>query len=155
MNMTEGAVNLVTNTDSESYSEKVQEESKVWQKSVDKGSYAERIEHTEIFSQELEINAQTINVEILEQGDIQASITELAKDPKLAYLKDLQNDPNINWTAVQEAHESWNYEQEGLTAGAAMLISLAVGIATEGSGAALGSTLLSSLATAGDYPKFE
>ena len=81
----------------------------------------------------------------------------LSKQPGYEYLAELDKKNEINWVQVQLIQESFKFEQEGLTPGAAALIAIAVGMATGGTGAlsaasfgitsAAGSAAFSSLAS--------
>ncbi len=52
-------------------------------------------------------------------------------------MAQLDNNPDVNWQQVQEIHDSWDYESQGLTGPAAALVAIAVAIATQGIGAGL------------------
>lgn len=56
-------------------------------------------------------------------------------------MAQLQNDPRVNWKAVAEAHEKWDYKSEGLTGAGAALLSLAVAVATSGWGSGFAASL--------------
>ncbi len=76
-------------------------------------------------------------------GDLSNTINELSKDPNLAWLKDLSTnkDVNIQWNQVATEYKNWNHEEQGLTPQAALVISLAVFIATSGMGAQVAGAL--------------
>jgi filamentous hemagglutinin len=52
-------------------------------------------------------------------------------------LNSLTARTDVNWQPVKLAHESWNYQHEGLTPAGAALLSVAVAVATGGAGAGL------------------
>jgi len=140
---TEGVVSLRTDTSS-TYSQVKQTGSNtVWQSTSDKGALNETVEHTEITAKgEIQvIAAKGITVEYRDSGNVNDSITQLAKQPGLAWMDQLRKNSNVNWQAVAEAHKSWNYKSEGLTGAGAALIALAVAVATSGWGAALTSAM--------------
>jgi len=49
----------------------------------------------------------------------------------------LADRPGVDWKAVALAHDKWDYQQEGLTAEAALMIAIAVAIVSGGTGASL------------------
>uniref|UniRef100_UPI00248E6976 DUF637 domain-containing protein n=1 Tax=Parendozoicomonas sp. Alg238-R29 TaxID=2993446 RepID=UPI00248E6976 len=42
----------------------------------------------------------------------------------------LENDPRVDWSRVQEIHDQWDYESEGLAPAASIVVAIAVAIAT-------------------------
>ncbi len=138
---------LLTDTSS-SYSQvKKSGANVVWQASGDKGAYDQTVEHTEITAAGpvQVLAAQGIRVEYRDTGKVADSIAQLSTQPGLAWMAQLQGDPRVNWQAVAEAHQSWNYKSEGLTGAGAALISLAVAVATSGVGSSLAASVSSSL----------
>ncbi|MCB9093009.1 MAG: DUF637 domain-containing protein [Halobacteriovoraceae bacterium] len=97
----------------------------------------ETAELVEIQAKDLELDTTKVNIDVLAEGDINQAIDELSKDPKLAYLSKLKNDPRINWSAVQEVYDEWDYSSQNLSAAASVIIAIAVSIATSGAGAAI------------------
>jgi Possible hemagglutinin (DUF637) len=55
----------------------------------------------------------------------------------LEYLDQLKARKDVNWQAVELAHDQWSYHQEGLTPAGAALLSIAVAMATGGAGTEL------------------
>ena len=72
-------------------------------------------------------------------GDFKSQIQSLSAQPGMGYLNDLVARKDVNWQAVQLAHDQWSYSQSGLTpAGAALLaVAAAVAWAAGGMGAKL------------------
>jgi filamentous hemagglutinin len=138
-----GEVALLTATSSTYSQDKKSGSNVVWQSTSDKGALNETVEHTEITAKgDIQIiAAKGVTVQYRDTGNINDSITQLAKQPGLAWMDQLRNDPKVNWQAVSEAHQNWNYKSEGLTGAGAALLSLAVAVATSGWGAALTSTM--------------
>lgn len=81
--------------------------------------------------------AKGAEVEIKAQGNLAQSIAALEQMPGTAWVKELANNPNVNWSLVSEAHEHWNYKSQGLTPAASAVLALAVTIATGGAGSGL------------------
>ncbi|WP_189470978.1 DUF637 domain-containing protein [Litchfieldella qijiaojingensis] len=95
-----------------------------------------------------EINAQTVS---------QTIDAMVEADPDLAWLKEMEERGDIDWRRVKEIHDSWEYEQSGLGAGAILVIAIVASVfvgpaaagmlgATGATGAAV-SAAVSSLAT--------
>jgi len=85
-------------------------------------------------------------------GNFEESTAQLAALPGLDYIDQLKARSDVNWQGLSEAHDQWDYKAQGLGPGAAILISLAVMVATGGAGSAAvleaGSTALSTSAAA-------
>lgn len=81
-------------------------------------------------------------------ASLQNQIDLLSAQPGLAYLKDLQANPQVNWEQIKLANEQWSYSQQGLTPAGAALLSIAIAVATNGMGAELlGSSTTAATAT--------
>jgi filamentous hemagglutinin len=81
-------------------------------------------------------------------ASLQNQIDLLSAQPGLAYLKDLQTNPQVNWEQIKLANEHWSYSQQGLTPAGAALLSIAIAVATNGMGAELlGSSTTAATAT--------
>ncbi len=52
-------------------------------------------------------------------------------------MAQLENNPDVNWQQVQEIHDSWDYESQGLTGPAAVLVVIIVTYLTAGAGSGL------------------
>lgn len=142
-----GEIALLTDTSSTFSQEKKTGSSVVWQSTRDKGNADQTVEHTEITATGAiqVIAAQGIRVKYRDTGNVGDSITQLAKQPGLAWMEQLRSDPKVNWQAVAEAHEKWDYKSEGLTGAGAALLSLAVAVATYGVGSGLESFVTKAL----------
>jgi filamentous hemagglutinin len=142
-----GEIALLTDTSSTFSQEKKSGSNVVWQSTRDKGAYDQVVEHTEITATGAiqVIAAQGIRVEYRDTGNVDDSITQLSKQPGLAWMEQLRGDPRVNWQAVAEAHQNWDYKSEGLTGAGAALLSLAVAVATYGVGSGLESLVTEAL----------
>jgi len=58
----------------------------------------------------------------------------VARDPDMAWLKDLADQGEIDWNEVEAVHERWSEEQESLGAGASAVIAIVVTTLTGGTG---------------------
>ncbi len=66
----------------------------------------------------------------------------LSKQPGYEYLAELDKNNEINWVQVQLIQESFKFEQEGLTPGAAALIALAIAVAAGPAGSGLSASMI-------------
>lgn len=66
----------------------------------------------------------------------------LSKQPGYEYLAELDKNNEINWAQVNLIQEHYEFEQEGLTAGAAALIALAIAVASGGAGTGASASLV-------------
>ncbi len=125
-----GGVIALTSTKNLEHS--VEEKSKkglVWQKAKGEGKTDETVVHTEITAENLTLEAgQGIQADIkaIDGKNLQQTIQQLSQNPELAWMAQLDNNPDVNWQQVQEIHDSWDYESQGLTGPAAALVAIAV-----------------------------
>ena len=70
-------------------------------------------------------------------GELKGQIQSLSAQPGMGYLNDLVARKDVNWQAVQLAHDQWSYSQSGLTPAGAALLAVAVTWAAGGMGAKL------------------
>jgi len=149
----QGAVSLLTDTQTSFEQEKKSGSNIVWSSTRDKGHYDETVVHTEIISKDgLEIiSGQGIHVEIRDNGNIRETVDELSKQPGLGWMAQLRDNPDVDWRKVAEIHNSWDYKAEGLSASGAAVIALAVAVAltATGAGSAVAASLLSNTGLAG------
>lgn len=135
-----GTVALLTTKDFDMEQVKEEKKSLLWQSSKDQGHADETVNHVEITAGGT-VNitgADGVVVEYKDFGNLEKSVEILSQVPELAYLAQIKNNPGVNWSAVQEAHEAWDYKAQGLTPAAGAIIAIAVAAATAGAGAALG-----------------
>lgn len=62
-------------------------------------------------------------------GDFTSQVQSLSQLPGMSYIGSLAQRNDVNWQPVKLAYESWQYEQEGLTAAGAALLGAAVALA--------------------------
>jgi filamentous hemagglutinin family protein len=88
----------------------------------------------------------TLNLNIKAGGGVtaqlgqNASLSDLAKQPGMAWVNQLANDPafanSVQWQRVQEEHKKWAQSQTSLGPVASVIVSVVVGVATAGAGTA-------------------
>lgn len=76
-------------------------------------------------------------------------VNRMGNQPGFEYLQEIAKRQDVDFSVVQTAQKEWDYKQEGLTPAAAALISLAVTLATGGSGAGVGANLLGTTTATG------
>lgn len=106
----------------------------IWYKTETSGSYTENVVHNQLLAGgEIRFRAGNgVVVSYRDNGDLNATLNTFARSPDLAWMAALRNDNRVQWNAVQAAAETWHYEDEGLTAPAAALLTIAVTVATSG-----------------------
>ncbi|STZ07685.1 p120 [Moraxella caprae] len=118
----------------------------VWQKTKDSGSIKQTATLPSFVgsSEPTIIALDGVDIQIpISQKDqeagttLQEQIDTLIQQPEYSYLNQFIDREDATWQEIILAEDSWDYEQEGLTPAAAALISIAVGIATNGVGASL------------------
>lgn len=78
----------------------------------------------------------------------QAIAEQLSTQPGMGYLKDLAGRSDIDWQAVNTAHQKWDYSGQGMTQEGAIVLTIVVAIVTYGAGAELaGATTTTTTAT--------
>ncbi|MCK6394605.1 MAG: DUF637 domain-containing protein [Zoogloea sp.] len=115
----------------------VSKKSFAWQNQSGQGEGSETLQVVNIQGP-VSIHARRI-VAQLPEGDFKTQLEKQAAQPGQAWMLQLADRPDVDWKAVALAHDKWDYQQEGLTAEAALMIAIAVSIVTAGSGAALAS----------------
>jgi filamentous hemagglutinin family protein len=152
----DGAINFLTATDTENYSEEGEGSTTVWQYQEGEGAVDETVKHTEISAEgDISITAkQGILVQYREgeQGqNLKQALSKLSQEnPDLLWMSELQDRGDVDWQKIAEAHEQWDYESEGLTEIASLAIVIVVTVLTAGAGTAgAGAALTGASSTAG------
>ncbi len=110
----------------------------VWQKMVNQGSTTETLALPSFTGPSKPVFSAPGGLSVqIPEGNFKSQIQNLSQQPGMGYLNDLTARKDVNWQPVKLAHETWNYQQEGLTPAGAALLSVAVAWATAGQGAAL------------------
>ncbi|WP_157680804.1 hypothetical protein [Moraxella catarrhalis] len=63
-------------------------------------------------------------------------LNRLSTEPGFDYLQDIIHSDDVDFTALRLAQENWDYKEEGLTAGGAAMLAIALSVATAGGGVA-------------------
>ena len=86
-------------------------------------------------------NVSLIAPQITAQMSVKDSAQALAQQPGLQWMGQLSSNPElsgkVNWQQVQEAHDKWDYKQQGLTPAAAAVVAVVVAYFTAGAGTSL------------------
>ena len=131
-----GQVALLTETEIDYEQKKESDDSLLWFSTSDKGHHDETTVHVQIqASGGLTITTQDgVVVEYREAGSLDESLAQLAGTPGLDWLEELRGRDDVNWQAIQEAHEAWDHKAQGLSGVASALIAIALAVVTYGAG---------------------
>lgn len=118
-------------------------QSVVWQSASDEGSETRTVVHTQINAGSgLNVEAKEgIVIEFRKGLKFDEGIESLSKLEGLEWMADLRERDDIDWKEVEETYNSWSEKQEGLSGPAALIITLAIAVATQGAGAGLAGQL--------------
>lgn len=75
-------------------------------------------------------------------------VDQLASQPGLGYLNDLAGRDDIDWQAIEAAHDQWDYKHEGLTKEGAIVLTIVVAYFTAGAGSSMATTGTTTTTTA-------
>ncbi|PKU21515.1 DUF637 domain-containing protein [Telmatospirillum siberiense] len=143
-----GTLSLLSATDSSYLSQTSSKSSAAWQSTSDKGHNDTTVVMTGLQAGgNLSVSAAKIVADYKSTGDLQASLTALAADPKTAWVAQLATKDAVTWQAVQEAHKKWDHESQGLSAAASAIIAIVLAAVTGGAG--LGAMLAEAAGMAG------
>ena len=109
-------------------------ESAVWQSMSDEGVERQTVVHTEITAPGgLEVRAADgIVVQYRAGLPLNEAIEGLSDLEGLAWMQALRGRDDVDWQAVDEVHRQWQEEAEGLSGPAAVVIAIAIAVATHG-----------------------
>lgn len=133
---TAGKLNLdvVQTTEQQSSSGKASDLS--WQSVRGSGHVDETTHYNQLGS-----NVTIIAPQITAQMSVKDSAQALAQQPGLQWMGQLSSNPElaskVNWQQVQEAHDKWDYKQQGLSPAAAAVVAIVVAYFTAGAGTSL------------------
>lgn len=134
-----GKVHLAADKTIQMFSQQRSGKNAVWQRQQQKGYQNETAQLTHIQAKEGSEIAGTQGTVV----DFVGTLDQLQNNPQTAWIKTLRNAPNVQWTEINEVHKKWSKKVQGLTPAAGIVLSLAIAIATQGTGA----TLISGLTT--------
>lgn len=105
-----------------------------WQRMAGEGSTTESLAQPNITGT-LSLSAPGGVVASLPEGEFKTRLQEQAALPGQAWLTGLTSRDDVQWQRVALAYDHWEYEQEGLSGIAALIIAVVVAIVTQGMGA--------------------
>ncbi|HUX79269.1 MAG TPA: DUF637 domain-containing protein, partial [Alphaproteobacteria bacterium] len=111
----------------------------LWQSNQTRGYDHQTVETVKDYTQGgfSVFGARGVKIDIKQQGSLAQSLDLLEQNPATAWVKNLRNNPSVNWNLIEEEHKKWNKKAQGLTAEGAALLALAVTVATWGAGSAI------------------
>jgi Possible hemagglutinin (DUF637)/Hemagglutinin repeat len=142
-----------------------------WQSVKDQGQKQETAEYNQFNTANLSVEATKIEVQVGQapaakptptaalaaslvpgaaapidpKASLQSSVDTLKTQPGLAWLGQLQTDPalkdKVDWQAVTQAHERWDFKQQGLTKEGAAIVTLVVAYFTAGAASGAGAVV--------------
>ncbi|MBA3814655.1 MAG: DUF637 domain-containing protein [Alphaproteobacteria bacterium] len=80
---------------------------------------------------------ETFDISLPGNGTLARTLGKLKNDPDMAWLRNLQNNPNVDWIHVKDEDKKWNKKCQGLTPAAMAVIALATSLISGGTGGAL------------------
>jgi filamentous hemagglutinin len=150
LDASDGSVNFATVQTTEMASISRKANDIAWQSASGSGRQDENTQYNKIDGQ-LTLNAAQLNVQGT-AATLQQAATALAQQPGLEWLGQLQADPalaaKVDWQKINEAHQSWQYNQQGLTPAGAAIITLIVALFTAGAGTAATTSTTATTTTA-------
>jgi filamentous hemagglutinin len=131
-----GTVKLQTIQTTDMHAVSMTESDIAWQGTSGSGTQTQSTAHTKIDGQ-LTTTAGRVQVEG-SHTSLQEAASQLATQPGMAWLGQLQNDPQlagkVDWNKVEEIHKNWHYDQAGLTPAGAAILTIVVTCITSGMG---------------------
>ncbi|MET3464570.1 two-partner secretion domain-containing protein [Variovorax atrisoli] len=110
-----------------------------YQKNKDKGQTDQTTNYNQFNTGKLTVTANHIQAGL----GARDSVEQLAKQPGMAWVDQLTNDPKfkdkIDWQRVEEVHKTWNYEQQGLTPEGAAIVTIVAAYFAAGAASQVGS----------------
>ncbi|MFI9652765.1 two-partner secretion domain-containing protein, partial [Guyparkeria halopsychrophila] len=109
-----------------------------WQGAEGEGRYNEQIHYNRLNAERVKLRAgDRVTADITSHEPVEI----LARAPGMDWLRALRDTPSltdqVDWQAIEEAHEHWSYDEQGLTPAAATVVSVAVAYLTAGAGAGI------------------
>ncbi|WP_432726181.1 filamentous hemagglutinin N-terminal domain-containing protein [Variovorax sp. W6] len=95
-----------------------------YQKNKDKGQSDQTTNYNQFNAGNLAVTANHVQAGL----GARDSVEQLAKQPGMSWVEQLTNNPKlkdkIDWQRVEEAHKTWNYDQQGLTPEGAAIVTI-------------------------------
>ena len=131
-------LNLASLATTDYQSTDLQKKDLAWQSVRGSGSLDETTHYTRLNAGELDVS---VGNRITADMGVKDSAALLAQEAGMDWLRQLQGDPElanrIDWQSIEEAHQNWDYEQQGLTPAAAAVVAIVVAYFTAGAGTAI------------------
>ena len=131
-------LNLASLATTDYQSTDLQKKDFAWQSVKGDGSLDETTHYTRLNAGQLNVGVGNRITADMGVKDIAAL---LAQEAGMGWLKQLQDDPalanRIDWQSIEEAHQNWDYKQQGLTPAAAAVVAIVVAYFTAGAGTAI------------------
>ena len=116
----------------------LQKKDLAWQSVKGSGSLDETTHYTRLNAGDINVGAGN---RITADMSVEDSAALLAQEAGMDWLRQLQDDPalagRIDWRSIEEAHQNWDYAQQGLTPAAAAVVAIVVAYFTAGAGTAI------------------
>ncbi|MGR2741113.1 DUF637 domain-containing protein, partial [Billgrantia sp. Q4P2] len=124
-----GSIRFETASDVHTESHERSKSSFAWQSASGEGFTRETLRQSELVAQgDLIIQAAEglrIDVEKIDRRSVSRTIDAMvAANPDLAWLQEMEERGDVDWRRVKAFHDSWDYEQSGLGAGAALVVAI-------------------------------
>nr|WP_245947936.1 DUF637 domain-containing protein [Halomonas montanilacus] len=124
-----GSIRFETASDVHTESHERSKSSFAWQSSSGEGFTRETLRQSELVAQgDLIIQAADgihIDVEKIDRRSVSRTIDAMvAANPDLAWLQEMEQRGDVDWQQVKAFHDSWDYSQSGLGAGAALAVAI-------------------------------
>lgn len=139
---------IATQQTTTSTSSQEQKRDLIWQKSRDSGQVDQDTHYVQINAGQLDLGkVGKINADL----GAKDSVEQLAQQPGMAWANQLLTDASlkdkVDWSRVEEAHEKWNYKQQGLTPEGAAIVTAVVTYLTWGAASGVGAAAGEAAAT--------
>lgn len=110
----------------------------MWQRTLGEGSSTPTVDLVRIQAGQVVQHVSSVQVET----GAQQSIDALARQPGMAWVDQLRNDPalagKVDWAKVDDAYRTWDYRQQGLTPEGAAIVTLVAACFTAGAASSWG-----------------
>ncbi|ANJ67316.1 hypothetical protein A9404_07895 [Halothiobacillus diazotrophicus] len=130
-------LNLASVTTTASQSSDQKHKDLAWQGVEGHGTVDQTTQYNHFNAEQLKLSAAN---RITADMGVRDSAAVLAQEPGMGWLKQLQQDSALNqkvdWKRIEEAHQKWDYKQQGLTPAAAAVVAVVVAYFTAGAGTA-------------------
>ena len=107
-------LNLTSLTTTDTQSTDLKKKDLAWQSVGGNGSIDQTTHTTQLNAAQLNLSAGN---RITADMSVKDSAAVLASEPGMGWLKQLQTDPALNnkidWNKIEQAHQHWNYKQQG------------------------------------------